>query len=411
MFQAGDYFAVVKAVDIDHAPASTIPMVVLSLAFLDQIEEADRLVGRFLNADLAKTETTKFRIAAGILAWMKGDASAGLFAMEALIPYRSRPSLWVLEAKIWRGAMLADFGDFGAVQQLTNLHADAKNLPNEYLAGFALAALLFAKQRFSLSVDDSEVSRASAIQTPGLLALALRMAGVPDEALESKTTAIPLCSWRMPKPWIESHTPNLGAARDATDASIFPHLSDLPKMRQMACATCDNRCCYDGVYATQAEEDAIKVLRKKAPAYFSGIPEEFTEEGPWGFLFQGKRTKLRPHIYTKSDYPAHFGKTKCVLAMPNGECAPQRAGADLGYHPWRFKPSICWKFPLIGLFNDNAMDKPHYFGEPDPHAYDDTQRGYLSFLPCAVTFEHGVSWKQVYRHELIHFLRHVPPAR
>lgn len=405
-FQTGDYAAVAAFVKRDIVPASTISLQILGLAVLDRLEEADRLVRRDTNDCLSVIDRTKIRIAAGILAWMKGDASEGLYAMEALIPYRNRSSLWVLEAKIWRASMLADFGDFGAIKQLASLRTQALSRPNDYLASFALAALLIAKHRFSQTIDSSESSAASAIAHPGLRIMALRTIGAPDLSLEAKTTTCPLWPWRMPESWIQANTPNLQAARAATDASIFPHLSDLPKMREMACAACDNRCCYDGVYATQAEEMAIKQLRKRVPSYFRGIPKEFTEDGEWGFLFHGKRTKLRAHDYSKPDYPAHFGRTKCVLALPNGECAPQRAGADLGYHPWRFKPSICWKFPLIGLFNDNAMEKPHYFGEPDPHAYDDTQRGYLSFLPCAVVLENGVSWKQVYRHELIHFLRH-----
>lgn len=406
MFYAGDYAAVVDAVDKNSFPASIDWLQILSMAFLDRFDEAERLAKRHETSCSSDLETTKIRIASGILSWMKGDASEGLYAMEALIPYRNRTSLWVLEAKIWRASMLADFGDFGSIKLLTSLQAEALHRRSDVLASFALTALLIAKHRFSQHIDGAESSAASAIAHPGLRMMALRMAGVPDLTLEAKTTSCPLWPWQMPEPWIVANLPNLHAARIATEVSIFPHLSDLPKMREMACATCDNRCCYDGVYATQAEEDAIKKLRKRVPSYFQGIPKEFTEDGEWGFLFHGKRTKLRAHEYTKPDYPAHFGRTKCVLALPNGECAPQRAGADLGYHPWRFKPSICWKFPLIGLFNDNAMEKPHYFGEPDPHAYDDTQRGYLSFLPCAVVQENGVSWKQVYRHELIHFLRH-----
>jgi len=379
---------------------------VLELAAIDRIDEAFETTRRFFASEASPTRSARQKIASGILAWMTGDVSAGLYAMEALIPFQKKKTRWVLEARILRGAMLSEFSDFGSIRLLESLLDEANSRGDTDLSELALTALLEAKNRFRQPIGEFDVSAARSIQHPGLRILSLRMAGVPDETLEAGDTTLSLMPWRMPEAWFERRMPKLREKRAETTASIFPHLSNLPRMRAMACATCDNRCCYDGVYMTKEEEDRIRALRKKAPAYFTTVPEDFTEEGEWGFLFHGKRTKLRAHDYTKPDYPAHFGKTKCVLALPNGECAPQRAGADLGYHPWRFKLSICWKFPLIGLFNDNAMEKPHYFGEPDPHAYDDQQRGYLSFLPCATVDENGLSWKQVYRHELLHFLRH-----
>lgn len=382
------------------------PWFVHDLLALDRIDEALETVRRVPFSEASPTRSAKRTVASGILFWMTGDVSAGLYAMESLIPFQKKNARWVLEARIWRAAMLSEFSDFGSIRLLESLLDEAAHRCDADLSELALTALLDAKNRFRQPVGAADVDAAKAIRDPGLRMFALRMAGMPDETLEAGDHKLSLMPWRMPEAWFERRMPRLREQRAETTASIFPHLPDLPRMRAMACATCDNRCCYDGVYATKEEEDRIRALRKKAPAYFAAVPEDFTEDGEWGFLFHGKRTKLRAHDYTKPDYPAHFGKTKCVLALPNGECAPQRAGADLGYHPWRFKPSICWKFPLIGLFNDNAMEKPHYFGEPDPHAYDDTQRGYLSFLPCATVDENGLSWKQVYRHELLHFLRH-----
>ena len=75
------------------------------------------------------------------------------------------------------------------------------------------------------------------------------------------------------------------------------------------------------------------------------------------------------------------------------------------YHPWKVKPELCWEFPLIGLFNDNAMEKPHYFGEPDPGFYDENQPGYLSFMPCARLKSDGSSWKRMYRTEFLHYFK------
>lgn len=378
----------------------------LTPLWTDDFAAFDRLVASLETKDLTPSKKARMSVALAVRDWMVGDPSEGLNHMEALIPYRHRKAKWALEAKIWRGALLSDFGDFGAVFLLKNLWEEAKHRRDASLSALAQTALLEAKRRYRQPITAADQADAASIPFPGLRALAMRFAGIPDLSLEESLSSVPGYAWHLPSSWTASRVPRLMEKRRLTDSSIFPHLPDTPFMRQMACATCDNRCCYDGVYVTSDEESRIKALRKRFPAYFAKIPNDFTEEGQWGFLFGGKRTKRKPHRYTKPDYPEHFGQTKCVLALPNGECAPQRAGADQGYHPWRFKPSICWKFPLIGLFNDNAMEKPHYFGEPDPHAYDDTQRGYLSFLPCAVVDEQGVSWKQVYRHELLHFLKH-----
>lgn len=204
--------------------------------------------------------------------------------------------------------------------------------------------------------------------------------------------------------WQSIYLKPLMKYRENDQSSLFSHLDDEPKVSQTSCLNCDNRCCYDGVYVTYAEEDKIKKHIGQYPDEFPHVPTEFLEDGEWEFLFGGKRTKRVPHNYTKSDYPAHFEKTICIFALEDGSCSLQKSAIRHDMHPWSLKPELCWKFPLIGLFNDDGFEHPHYFGQKDPHYFDESQPGYLSFLPCSVVTEEGISWKKMYRNELQYFL-------
>ncbi|MCK7487568.1 MAG: hypothetical protein MZU97_20175 [Bacillus subtilis] len=385
---------------------------IFALVGLGRIEEANRYLqeneARYNEA--GKLDQAAFLLARAAVLHASNRVSEALIRYEeALVPIRHSRSRLFLRGRIWRELALAEFGDFNSVANLKRCVDLAKQRNDAYLTALATTFWLLAKRRFQQAFDDADRLLANAISYPGLRLQAVHAVdGTTSQesqfALIEGMKGLPwMLAEKAPAVWKDMYLTSLLSLREKAFADLFSHLPDTPLMKTMACANCDNRCCYDGVYVTAKEEQAIAKLRKKYPAYFKDVPKVYLEEGEWGFLFQGKRTKLRAHEYSKPDYPKHFGKTKCVLALPNGECAPQRAGADHLYHPWRFKPEICWKFPLIGLFNDNAMEKPHYFGEPDPHYFDENQPGYLAFLPCATVDQNGVSWKRVYQHELQHF--------
>ena len=204
--------------------------------------------------------------------------------------------------------------------------------------------------------------------------------------------------------WTNAYIQPITAYLKADQEGLFNHLEDDPKVSITSCLNCDNRCCYDGVYVTYEEEKNIKEHILLYPNEFTHVPTEFLEDGEWEFLFGGKRTKRVPHHYSRSDYPSHFEKTICIFALEDGSCSLQKSAIKHDMHPWRLKPELCWKFPLIGLFNDNGYEHPHYFGEKDPHYFDESQPGYLSFLPCSVVTIEGISWKQMYRNELQYYL-------
>ncbi len=329
---------------------------------------------------------------------------------------------------IWRDLALSRFGDHTGIRELEKIAETAGSTGRSELAMLASAFYCLAARTIRRTVPATFPKRIDPGLAPGLMALALSSLPAPDDAAEAGeraqtiedlihdcggvqgdvlTIAAALSEPRsdFADEWIERHVRPLERFIAADEAAIFPLLSDEPLMQPLDCARCDGRCCYDGVYVTTAEEARIRSFMKEHPDYFRLVPDPFLEEGEWGFLFGGKRTLRRPYQYSRSDFPRHFTKTKCVFALDNGECSLQRAATDLWLHPWKYKPELCWEFPLIGLFNENAMSKPHYFGEPDPGYYDEEHPGYVSFLPCSRTGPGGRSWKKMYKTEFLHYFK------
>ncbi len=204
--------------------------------------------------------------------------------------------------------------------------------------------------------------------------------------------------------WLDRYVKPLQEAQNEEAKALFAHLPDEPIMATQSCLSCDNRCCYDGVYVTYAEEAKIRDFMMKYPDEFKHVPTNFLEKGEWEFLFGGNRTIRVPHEYSRPDFPRHFQKTICVFALPNGLCSLQQSAVKHGMHPWSLKPELCWEFPLVGLFNEDAFNHPHYFDQPDPHYFSEEEPGYLSFLPCAKTDASGLSWKRLYKNELQYYL-------
>ncbi|MFA5006780.1 MAG: hypothetical protein WC509_04895 [Candidatus Izemoplasmatales bacterium] len=329
----------------------------------------------------------------------------------------------LLYGRIWRELALARFGDHGSSMRLSNLSRAASahgwdDLSALASAFFCAACAIVGKPigEFDEEIDEN---RRPALATLALsasilsgesadghrLERLLALVDGVDGAPELVAGALHRTASPEAEAWVKIHVDPILSAIAAEDATIFPDLPDEPRMSTMDCARCDGRCCYDGVYVTSPEEERIRAFMKEHPSYFTHVPETFLEEGEWGFLFHGKRTVRVPYVFNRSDFPKHFTHTKCCFALPSGECSLQKAATENDCHPWKVKPELCWEFPLIGLFNDNAMEKPHYFGEPDPGYYDENQPGYLSFMPCARTKADGAGWKRMYRTEFLHYFK------
>lgn len=158
---------------------------------------------------------------------------------------------------------------------------------------------------------------------------------------------------------------------------------------------CEALCCYDGVYLSDTEIARLWRVIARHPALFpDASPEAFITEGCW----QGacsRKTAVVEHAY-QHPIPAHFNRTRCILADFNGACRLEAAAILEGKHRWAFKPDACWRFPLrLGVENGCQVLQGPPSVDTDPDA-GPGYPGYASCLPCA-----GVAdWRQAFAEEI-----------
>ncbi len=117
---------------------------------------------------------------------------------------------------------------------------------------------------------------------------------------------------------------------------------------------CEGRCCYDGVYLQPAEEEFLRELVARVPSLAANLPPEFIVDGWWAGEHLGRKTATRPVQYKAADFPAHFSRTRCVFSDDEGYCELEKFARARGQHPWTFKPTTCWMFPLQDEDGDPA---------------------------------------------------------
>ena len=167
---------------------------------------------------------------------------------------------------------------------------------------------------------------------------------------------------------------------------------------------CEAMCCYDGVYLEPQEEAFLHELVARVPALQAFLPKDFIVDGWWQGEPLGRKTATRPHDYRNPDFPAHFARTRCVFADAQGFCELEKLALSRGQHPWTFKPSTCWLFPL---HEDQGNPEP-----PPIHAADDPYRepgypGYSTFVPCGRHDPGGLPWREA----LLRECNYLPAAR
>jgi len=160
---------------------------------------------------------------------------------------------------------------------------------------------------------------------------------------------------------------------------------------------CEARCCYDGVYLLPAEEQFLSELVARLPQLREHLPSEFIVDGYWNGDYMGRKTATRPHQYRDAEFPAHFTATRCVFADAQGFCELEKFARANGQHPWTYKPTTCWMFPL----QDDAGEP----AEPVRDAADDPYRtpeypGYASCVPCGRHDAHGLPWRAALQREI-----------
>ena len=171
----------------------------------------------------------------------------------------------------------------------------------------------------------------------------------------------------------------------------------LPRLARCDLEQCEGRCCYDGVYLLPAEEEFLRELVVRLPALRATLPEEFIVDGYWAGAFFGRKTATRLHDYRSTDFPAHFSRTRCVFADAKGYCELEKLARSSGMHPWSFKPTTCWMFPLQD--DDGEPAAPVAGAEDDPY-HTTEYPGYATCVPCGSHHAKGQPWREALREEI-----------
>jgi hypothetical protein len=167
------------------------------------------------------------------------------------------------------------------------------------------------------------------------------------------------------------------------------------RLRQCDIAQCEGLCCYDGAYLEPGDEERIAAARSAYPEFFRDVPAEAIVVGQWRDQPPGRKTATRPWTYRRP-IPAHFTATRCVFAGTTGLCALETAARAHQLHPWTFKPTICYLFPL-----DLGGDEPGPIPPgADPYDLGPEYPGYTTVVDCGAHHPNGRPWPEVLEREL-----------
>ena len=358
--------------------------------------------------------------------------------MEAFCEYEVGLSLakdiqsWdYLYGKIWYALALAEFRDISSVKLLEDLADEASENDYMYLASLALsfwAYSCYRNNRFPGKESYDKMKKRvikegkpghiatmiasgilmgldndfdSAIDHylrcnggKGCLSLVPELRSICKNAVEAKKYA-EFSNWadRYWSPIAEYRADYL-----ADTVSDLPNDALLPGF---ACAGCESKCCYDGVYLLDEEIPKIQSFVESNREYYSFLPKKYIVDGDWEGLSQYKKTEKIPFRYSCTDFPAHFTQTRCVFALSDGRCSLQTRAVELFMHPWKYKPMACWVFPLTGCRNGKILPPPTS-REKDENNIGPDYPGYASFMPC-VNGDQVISWKEYYINEIAYF--------
>ncbi len=179
--------------------------------------------------------------------------------------------------------------------------------------------------------------------------------------------------------------------------------SEKGKCRLARCdiESCEAMCCYDGAYLLEGEERYLNEIVAFSPEDFQDLPGDFLVDGYWEGRFIGRKTAVKPHSYRATDYPTHFAATRCVFADEKGFCKLQKLGEKVGIHPWTFKPSACWLFPLK-IADGRPVPPPKNHAE-DPDRTGSRYPGFTTCARCGRHREDGELWSITLAEELRYF--------
>lgn len=160
---------------------------------------------------------------------------------------------------------------------------------------------------------------------------------------------------------------------------------------------CEGRCCYDGVYLLPAEEEFLRELVARLPWLAAKLPAQFIVDGVWDGEYMGRKTATRPSHFAAADFPAHFTRTRCVFSDERGFCELEKFARQRGQHPWTFKPTTCWMFPLQ---DDGGVPAEPVRGPADDPYCTPDYPGYASCVPCGRHDPQGLPWREALAREI-----------
>ncbi len=171
-----------------------------------------------------------------------------------------------------------------------------------------------------------------------------------------------------------------------------------PLLKRCDLSQCEALCCFHGVYLNGDDIDQINEVLDKFPEQFEHLPDNWLMEGAFEGRAPGLKTATRPHTY-KREIPSHFDATRCVFALEDGRCSLQVAAEKEGLHPWTYKPTACWLFPLHKQNRDDPVTAP-VTANCDPYNRGLAFPGFASCLDCGRHCEDGTPWSALLKEEL-----------
>ncbi len=159
---------------------------------------------------------------------------------------------------------------------------------------------------------------------------------------------------------------------------------------------CEAMCCHDGAYLDPQEEQFLHELVAKVPQLRAQLPDTYIVDGYWNGEPLGRKTATRPQEYRNPQFPAHFTRTRCVFADEIGFCTLEKFARHRGQHPWTFKPSVCWLFPMQE--SEGEPEAPLADPRQDPYRLADYP-GYATVVSCGRHDPAGRPWTEALARE------------
>ncbi len=149
------------------------------------------------------------------------------------------------------------------------------------------------------------------------------------------------------------------------------------------CFGCDARCCHDGVYLKDGEEERLMAYVNKHSEDFADLlnmDKPIIVDGDWPGQEDERKTNTLPRDDYDDDYPAHFTKTKCIFLDNEKRCRLEYVSEMHNEDPNDVKPLSCRMFPM--RLENGKYVVPSGKREDDPDNIGDEYPGFISFMPC-----------------------------